>query len=114
MNPKFRSLLAVILALWLPLFSGNALAVTVSMTATCQENMVREASQGIDAPVHVHHGDFSCNTCGFCHIAGTVYLAAQESRPPAARRPDIVRSFYRVSFSSVTPPPLVPPPLTAL
>lgn len=109
---RLKKLIAVILAIWLPLFSGDALAVSVSMQSACEVHATHATTQ--NASARHHPGGMSCNVCGFCHLAGTGYLAASDMMPCSMEPTGSARSFYLFSFSSITSPPLVPPPLAAL
>ncbi len=120
-----QKFVAVLMALWLPLFSGSALAATISMQA--QQGGCHEAAMSHDdmeahhmSAHHQHHGDVpgaadehstSCSTCGVCHLACTGYLAVPGIE--LAATPTIARDNtpYLVVFDSFTSAPLVPPPL---
>jgi len=109
---RFKKFIAIILAVWLPFFSGDALAVTVSMQSACEAHAIHATTQ--NASARHHAGGMSCNVCGFCHLAGTGYLAASNMTPYPMEPAGSARSFYLYSFSSIASPPLVPPPLAAL
>ena len=109
---RFNKFIAVVLAVWLPLFSGDALAVTVSMQYTCEAHAIHATAQIASAQHHA--GGRSCNLCGFCHLAATGFLAANGIMPNPMVPAGSHRSFYLSAFSSIASPPLVPPPLAAL
>lgn len=118
LTPSSRKFIAVLMLLWLPLFSGSALAATVSMQVQqghCHEAVASQAMPGMD--MSEHHGvadgqNHSCSTSGVCHLACTVYLALTSVElitvQAAAHE---IPTTYLVSFHSVTSAPLVPPPL---
>jgi len=135
--PMFRisqKIVAVLLAIWLPLFSGSALAASVAMQAMngdCSPVIAQSGEHhSHDASAHDQHlnhtnlaaaqahaagqGDHhdpSCKNCGVCHLAcygylATVAIGMLEAQPSA-------QSFTLSStqFQSVTSAPLDPPPL---
>lgn len=106
MSYRARKLIAVLFAIWLPLFSGSALAASVMMqmpSDTCQE-------MGMDghdmAPVPAQ-----CDTCDVCHLACGSYLAVQAIAQPDALQAVATVTPYLFSFDSITSLPLLPPPL---
>jgi hypothetical protein len=129
MSRLSRKFVAVLMLLWLPLFSGSALAATVSMQAqrgACHEAAMQEMHHA-DAGDHRHHhaeasavqdqtashdqADTSCNACGVCHLASSGYLAEPGVADVAAQAAAQPVTPYLVSFHSITSTPLVPPPL---
>lgn len=136
-----RKFVAVVLALWFPLFSGNALAVSVAMQAMngdCRTAVTQQVSLPSQhdsvAHQHMHHaqqaGDQDqaaahqeqpnssnyqqkspCNNCGVCQLACSGYLAPVTIS--VADDEPFSQSFILVStqFQSVTLALLVPPPL---
>lgn len=134
MSRSLRKFVAVLLALWLPLFSGSVMAASLAMqlpTGTPHQQGCDMAEDGVmkdmahddacddcvaagDLPdraaAHDHH-DHQCASCGICHLACSGYLAmsatASLSVVPAGSAP----SGYLLSFESVTSIPLLPPPL---
>jgi ferredoxin len=122
MSPALRKYIAVLLALWLPLFSGGVLAESLSMQL--QRGSCHEAAQSTDE--HIHHPlasaavddqsadqqGTSCNACGVCHLACSGYLAGSDLSGPAVQRAAISVTSYLLSFHSITSIPLLPPPLT--
>lgn len=123
MSRPFRQFIAVLLAVWLPLFSGSALAASVTMQmpgshchdeemSTMQDmdmSGMDPGEQGMPAAADDHQP--SCNTCGVCHLACTGYLAVPGVEAVAAQVVARTVTPYLVSFHSVTSIPLVPPPL---
>lgn len=124
-----RKFVAVLLVVWLPLFSGNALAVSVamqSMRGDCHV-VVQADSAHHDASMHqhMHHGDQSVQQqdhqsdqqqtshkdCGVCQIACCGYMAAVVVE--VAQIQSSAQLFIPVTtqFQSVFSAPLVPPPL---
>lgn len=109
--------------LWLPLFSGSALAASVRMQmlhGNCHETVAAQTMSHCEmAGHHQHHGKMaaaadshksSCDTCEVCHLVGTGYLDVSSlyvtAGPGARELPP-----YLVAFHSFTSAPLVPPPL---
>ncbi|MBK9160724.1 MAG: DUF2946 domain-containing protein [Nitrosomonadales bacterium] len=130
MSDSFRKLVAVILAIWLPLFSGNAMAVSAVMQAQdgdCHPAVAQPGKHPAEgSSQHAHHAlaatdglpegagdqhDPSCDNCGVCHIACTGYLGvpavAMELFDPGSR----VVHPIAVNFVSHLSAPLDPPPL---
>lgn len=122
MSQTARKFIAVLLAIWLPLFSGSALAASISMQmqqGACHEMGMDETQDRGDhqhamshdqSPAHDQHGT-SCTACGVCHLACSGYLAVQEVR--ALDTPQVVGPVtpYLFSFHSIISIPLLPPPL---
>ena len=131
MPHTFGKFIAVILAIWLPLFSGNALAVSIAMQAMGGDHHSVVAQQGEpDAHCasimqqHAQHAQFAADQeqaashqnpagedCGTCHLACCGYMAAAsievvETQPSA--KPFALLS---TQFQSITSTPLDPPPL---
>lgn len=124
MTRSSRRFVAVLLLLWLPLFSGNALAATVSMQmphGSCHEAAAAQTMAHEDmAEHHQHHGEMpaaqdehgpSCSACGVCHLACTAYLGIPSVEMAAVQTGAREVTPYLVIFHSVTFAPLVPPPL---
>ena len=123
--------IAVIMLLWLPVFTGNALAASVSMQlpqGACHAAAMSHEAMNMDmtmdmstdmanmnmdqhqpAPAGEHSP--SCNDCGVCHLACTGYLAVPGVSIAAV--PSTAREItpYLVVLNSVTSVPLLPPPL---
>jgi len=122
-----RQFIAVILAIWLPLFSGNALAVSVAMQSAggdcpavaqqdrlrqhCISTMQQHAQFPADQAGHQDQQDPAGEDCGTCHLACCGYLAAV-SIEVMGDQPS-ARLFLPIStqFQSITSTPLDPPPL---
>jgi hypothetical protein len=129
-----RKLAAVFLAIWLPLFSGNALAVSIAMQSTSGDchpaQLSRYHTQHADTTMHQHmqHAGHhlqqslqhdqqnvqqspSHNDCGVCQLAccgymATVAIDVAEIKPPAQQF-----ALSSTQFQSFNSAPLVPPPL---
>ncbi len=122
-----RKFVAMLLAVWLPLFSGNVLAVSVAMQSQrgdCQTVVVQQGEHHA-APTHhaqpaanqdksaeqQDHQNTSCKNCSVCHFACSGYMATTAIKV-AADQP-LAPSFAPAStqFQSITSAPLDPPPL---
>jgi len=123
--------IAVILAIWLPLFSGNALAVSVAMQAMEGGHHPVAAQQGVHqshgasaAQQHMHHAqpgtnpdqpadqqDSAGESCGTCHLACCGYMAAAAIKVVEAQPSDRLFTSLSSQFQSITSIPLDPPPL---
>lgn len=120
MSRSFRQFIAVLLAIWLPLAGGNALAASMSMqlpAGHCQDESMQMTDMG-DMDMSAHHASDaddghnpSCNICGVCHLACSGYLAVHGIAVAAAQVAARQVTPYAVSFHSITSTPLVPPPL---
>lgn len=121
MSRLTRKFVAVLMLLWLPLFTGSALAASEAM-------QLRSSCQGMDMSAmqhqmsghhhaastkHVQQGT-SCNDCGVCHVACGSYLAAPALELAVGLPAGLPSTPYLVSFSSFTPALLDPPPLAVL
>ena len=124
MSRLTRKFVAVLMLLWLPLFSSSALAASLAMqlqqggchAAAAVQTMSHENT----GEHHQHHGDLSaaadeqqpsCSACGICHLACTGYLAVPEAATVAAQANALEATPYQVSYLSVCSAPLDPPPL---
>jgi hypothetical protein len=111
MSQTTRKFIAVLLALWLPLFGGSALAATISM----QHGSCHEAGMGAMQMAGDHHHDVQdkqrCNNCGICHLACSGYLGMQEVKVLDALHLAFSVTPYLFSFHSISSAPLLPPPL---
>jgi hypothetical protein len=121
-----RKFVAVLMLLWLPVFTGSALAASVSMQlpqAGCHETATAQtmSHEGMDmGEHHMHHSDVpasadehnpSCSSCGVCHLACTGYLGVPDVAMAAVQTAALETTPYLVVFHSFTSAPLVPPPL---
>lgn len=128
---------AVLMAIWLPLFSGSALAASVTMQlkiADCHLQVVHQEEYFANPASSVHHHELqhndqsvasldqqsgnqdkhnaSCKDCSVCHFACSGYLAAAAIK---SSEPQVSSQKYSVSstrFNSYTSAPLDPPPLS--
>lgn len=133
-----RQFVAVLLAIWLPLFSGNALAASVAMQSTrgdCHPVAAQVALQSHEH--HMHHDattpplhidqldasqdqsagqhdpqDSSCKDCGVCHFACSGFLANAAIEITEAGFSTQVYAASSTPFQSFTSAPLDPPPLS--
>lgn len=114
-----KKLLAILLAFWLPLFSGSALATAVTMQLPAdhgQDAAMQMADMG-DCGMDKQQSDTgdqadpACHACSVCQLAGTAYLAVSDldmmTMSPTARIPvpDAV-TFHSFIFIPLLPPPL--------
>lgn len=122
MTRSARKFVAMLMLLWLPIFTGSALAATVSMQLP--HGSCHEAQTMMHGDTHEHHPHHreqapadehapSCNTCGVCHLACTGYLAVPSTELAAVSTGTADITPYLVAFRSVTFAPLVPPPLVS-
>lgn len=116
--------IALLMLLWLPLFSASALAASVTMQMqpdTCHEAAMQTMSHA-DMDGHMHHdgasaapdndgAGLSCDACDICHLAYTGYLTALGVELVAVRASAQKAVPYQDSFRSFTSAPLVRPPL---
>ncbi len=130
--PMFRAtrkFIAVILAIWLPLFSGNALAMSVAMQAMrgdCHSTAAQQDELHCASTVqqHAHHDQLAAeqdqstshqgnagDDCGTCHLACCGYLAAASIEVMGAQPSAMLYLPATAQFQSITSTPLDPPPL---
>lgn len=131
--PMFRAtrkFITVILAIWLPLFSGNALAVSVAMQSMGGDHHSVVVQQGEpDAHCastmqqHTHHDQLAADQstghqgqpagedCGTCHLACCGYMAAASIEMMEAQPSARLFTLLSTQFQSITSTPLDPPPL---
>lgn len=110
MSISLRKFVAVLLMLWLPLFSGNAMALSLSMQLqTPDVEMSHDSCHEMQPadPSDQH----SCLDCGVCHLACSAYLGVQTIGELSAQPSAIATTPYFFAFHSITSTPLVPPPL---
>ena len=126
MSRPLRKFIAVLIAFWLPLFSGNALAVSVAMHAMGGDAQAVVVQEGEPC---VHHAntpsvvdavqsasaqeqDSSCGSADICHQACCGYLAAvsvtlTEVLPFALTYEPYLTQFQSIALTLLDPPPLV-------
>jgi len=136
----FKKFIAVLLAVWLPLFSGNALAVSVAipmMGGDCpmaaqqgghdsqQASTAHQHTQpphlaahqdpsAEDCGQHNNHQDQQSSThgnCGVCQLACCGYMAAATIKTTKAQPLAQLFTPVLTQFQSTTPTPLDHPPL---
>jgi hypothetical protein len=123
MSRLSQKIIAVLFAIWLPLFSGSALAASVSMQMSngqmpaghCQDESMQMAEMG-DMDMHSmsdadHQTAPACDLCGLCHMACTAYLvmpniALMTAQTVASDSTPYAFSFHTISFTPLLPPPL--------
>jgi len=122
MSSFLRKFIAVLLAIWLPLFSGGALAASVSMqiqNGSCHEAGM-DTMQDMDEHQHAMSHDqspnndqdgTSCTACAVCHLACSGYLGVQAIKNLEVLQSAISVTPYLFSYHSITSTPVVPPPL---
>ena len=114
-----RKFVAVLLAIWLPLFSGNALAAVVAMpsmsgmSGDCQ-HMGQAQHQD---HVMVNHDQATdqknspCDNSGTCHFACSGYMVTTTIKVVKIKLPTQAYTNSATQFHSFTTAPLDPPPL---
>lgn len=114
MSQTARKFIAVLLAIWLPLFSGSVLAASVSMQmphGACHEmEAMQDDQQHSDQSDDQHES--SCSACGVCHLACSGYLGVQQIKGMETIQSASSATPYLFSYHSITSIPLLPPPLT--
>jgi len=124
--------IAVILAVWLPLFSGNALAVSIAMqamTGDCHPAVAQqdEPRKGCASAMQQHHAQLDAKAdqsaghhdqqnagdenCGTCHLACCGYMVAapievMEAQPSARLFTPLLSQFQSATTTPLDPPPL--------
>ena len=127
MSHLTRKFIAVLMLLWLPIFTGSALAATIAMQlqqGSCHEtaamsdmgsamemDMSEHPAHDVDTPVTADEQSASCSACGICHLACTGYLAVSDVEWVATQTAARDATPYLVSFVSFSSAPLDPPPL---
>jgi hypothetical protein len=132
MSHTVGKFIAVILAIWLPLFSGNALAVSVAMQSMGGGHHSVVAQQGephtdcaSTVQQHTQHARLAADQdqsaghqeqpagedCGTCHLACCGYMAAASIEVTDAQPSDRLFTPFSTQFQSITSTPLDPPPL---
>lgn len=130
MPRSVKKIVAVILAIWLPLFSGNVLAVSVAMQTVCGDCQTVATQQGEHHKHHVSSAqhfrsaadqdkssslhdqqESGCGNSAICHLACSGYLATASINVAETRL--FAQSFALSStqFQSVALTLLDPPPL---
>jgi hypothetical protein len=125
-----RKFVAIILAIWMPLFSGNVLAVSVVMQAVggdCHPVVTQQDKQHLYHATTTQHAqsasnqdqsadlqdkqDSACENSGICHLACCGYMAIASIK--VAETQPVAQSFTSssIQFQSIALTPLDPPPL---
>jgi hypothetical protein len=133
-----RKFVAVLFAIWLPLFSGSALAASITMQTTngdCHPVAVQQnehyahqisishhyephdndrhaASQYHQADGKLDQKNSSCKDCSVCHFACSGYMATAAIKVLANQLSAQTYSTTSTPFQSYTSAPLDPPPLS--
>jgi len=127
---SIRKFVAIFIAIWLPLFSGNVMAVSVAMQtmgsdchsaaaqqdehhmhqASAQQHSQSVADQDQSSCLHDQQ-DSGCGNSGICHLACSGYLATSSIKVVDVQL--LAQSFVPslIQFQSVALTLLDPPPL---
>ena len=129
MSRPLKKLIALMLAVWFPLFSGNALAMHVAMKvggADCQAAATQQTShlshqdkfsagkldaQQNQATPHHEGKNAGCSSCSVCHLACCGYISTATITMAEVQQPPATYPFFSTLFQSFTSAPLDPPPL---
>ena len=127
----FRKFIAVVLAIWLPVLSGSALASSVAMQAMDSDChlagvQLREYSPQQLSASH-HHDQFaashsqetgqhdqqdsSCKNCGVCHFACSGFMAALSIAETKNQVLIPGYTLFSTDFQSFSSAPPNPPPV---
>lgn len=125
-----KKIIAVFLAIWLPVFSGNVLAFSVAMqsargdyhpvTTQQSEHCTHHASTTQHAPSLVDHDqsashgdqqDTGCANSGICHLACCGFMATVSIGVAAVQSSAQLISPCSTQIKSIALTPLDPPPL---
>ena len=132
MSHAVGKFIAVILAIWLPLFSGNALAVSIAMqamTGDCHSAVAQRGEPHKDcaSAMQQHHAQLDADrdqstghhdqqnsgdeNCGTCHLACCGYMVAapvevMEAQPSARLFTPLLSQFQSITTTPLDPPPL--------
>jgi len=134
MSRPIRKFIALFLVVWLPLFSGNALAGVVAMQsnggdchAAVTQQTAHHSQHARNATAHAQHeqlaahheisadqpdqSDSSCQNHSICHLACCGYMANSVSMLVAEQQPNHAFTPYLVTNRTLTLPLFEPPPL---
>lgn len=126
-----KKFIALLLAVWLPLFSGSALAESIAMqskgggchAAVTQEDAHRshlastayehhaQPDEDTGMPSHQDRQNSSCNGHSICHFASCGYVANSVLMTVTEQQPDRAFTPYLVTLRTLTLPLFDPPPL---
>jgi hypothetical protein len=133
MPHPIKKFIALLLAIWLPLFSGSALAGAVAMQAKGGDCHVAVTQLNEHYPHHIsttheHQGQLaansdlpsgqqdqpntSCKNHAICHLACCGYVANSILTIVAEQQPDRAFTPYLVTPRTLTLPLFDPPPIT--
>ena len=117
MFARSKKFIALVLAIWLPLFSSNVLAMPITMHGGSQPSAAHQAhhhqlgaNQDQSAPHHAQQKS-DCNKCGVCHLACSGYISTATITLAEVQPCSVSPPFFSTAFQSFTSAPLVPPPL---
>lgn len=127
MSNRFKKSIAVLLLLWLPLFSASAVAESLAMQlqrGDCHESAEMMMSMSHDDMMDhgmMHHeamqtsseDDASCTSCAICHVACSAFLDVPAVAMQLIETGSQPVSFIPETFVSHLSAPLDPPPLVA-
>ena len=132
MSDSVKKFIAVLLAIWLPLFSGNALAESIAMHAKGGSCYTEAAPQNVHHSHHAstqhthqahlaanhdssssHHDqqNSSCKNHTICHLACCGYAAGSVSVIVAVQQADRIFAPYLDAPRTLTLPLFDPPPI---
>jgi hypothetical protein len=111
MSRATHKIIALLLILWLPLMSGNAVARAMLMS-------VDEVQQSVMAECPEHAGlhassDSTCAQCEFCQMACAAYLPPTMLTLAVAQLPRATFPPFLGELHTLTLPLFDPPPITA-
>ena len=124
MSHPLRQLIAMLLAIWLPFFSGSALAASVAMQMTSGDCNVSAALEREHHASVMHHDELvqfgdeqnqqnsGCNDCGVCHYACSGYMVNVADMVMDQQSSMSVYVTLSNQIRSYTSAPLDPPPLS--
>ena len=137
MSLFLRKYLSLLIAIWLPLFTGSALAASVTMQMTsddCPPLLAKETRFHPSQSPSLHHHEMhqidllargddpasgqqnqqntSCKDCSVCHFACGGYLATEALKMTEPLLSTQEYSVQSTRFISYTSPPQDPPPLS--
>lgn len=130
MSRPIKKFVAVFVAVWLPLFSGNVLAVSVAMRTMCSDcqpvvgqqeehhthhvsiaqHFQFAANQDQSSSLHDQQGS-DCGNSGICHLACSGFLATESIEMAQFQPLTLPFAPSSTQFQSVALTPLDPPPL---
>lgn len=123
MSQSLKKLIVILLAIWLPLFAGNALAASMAMSIggeachgasmlhlTQQTDDVQQVTENHDQHA-ANQPDAPCKAGSLCHLACCAYLVTASAvllqRVAAPQHFTLaLLQFQSVSLTILDPPPL--------